>query len=41
MKALMVSSNYGFGNKAVDEEVIQTRKRKIGDLRKKMNDLEK
>ena len=30
----------GFGNKGVDEEVIQTLERKIGDLRKKMNDLE-
>ena len=30
----------GFGNKGVDEEVIQTLERKVGDLRKKMNDLE-
>ena len=30
----------GFGNKGVDEELIQTLEKKVGDLRKKMNDLE-
>ena len=30
----------GFDNKVVDEEVIQSLEKKIGDLRKKMNDLE-
>ena len=30
----------GFDNKGVDEEVIQSLEKKIGDLRKKMNDLE-
>ena len=30
----------GFGNKGVDEEVIQILEKKVGDLRKKMNDLE-
>ena len=29
-----------FGNKGVDEEIIQTLEKKTGDLRKKMNDLE-
>ena len=29
-----------FGKKVVDEEIIQTLEKKIGDLRKKMNDLE-
>ena len=29
-----------YGNRGVDEELLQTLERKIGDLRKKMNDLE-
>ena len=29
-----------YGNKGIDEELLQTLERKIGDLRKKMNDLE-